>query len=60
MSHPGDRPAIPADVEPLGFFHPLAAGAAEPGAVQPAGGPPFLEEEPAAWPEVAVSPPSEA
>ena len=59
----GDRPGIPLEGEPLAFCHPLAAGAAAPGPVQPAGGPPFLpggpgvspemEEEPALWPEVA-------
>ena len=49
----GDRPGIPLEAEPLGFCHPLGAGAAVPGPVQPAGGPPFLEEEPALWPEVA-------
>jgi hypothetical protein len=48
---PGVSPEMA--VEPLGFYHPLAAGAAEPGPVQPAGGPPFLEEEPALWPDVS-------
>jgi hypothetical protein len=49
----GDRPGIPLEGEPLAFCHPLGAGNAAPGPVQPAGGPPFLEEEPALWPEVA-------
>lgn len=50
--HPGDRPSIPFEVEPLGFFHPAHAGDARPGAVQPAGGLPLLEEEPGLWPDL--------
>lgn len=47
----GDGTALTLETEPLGFFHPLAAGAAAPGEVQPAAGLPLLEEEPATWPE---------
>ncbi len=51
-SGPGDRPGIPLETEPFVFFHPLVAGHATPGPVQPAPGLPLLEEEPSAWPEL--------
>jgi hypothetical protein len=55
---PGDRPGIPLETEPFVCFHPLSAGDARPGEIQPAAGPPLLEEEPAVWPDVpAASPP---
>lgn len=47
---PGDRSSIPLEAEPFLFLHPTGAGRAVPGAVQPAGGPFGLEEEPALWP----------
>lgn len=52
----GDRTALTLETEPVVFFHPLGAGAAVPGPVQPAGGPPLLEEEPTVWPEPAPRP----
>jgi hypothetical protein len=56
-SPPGDRPGIPLETEPFVFFHPLVAGQAAPGQVQPVPGIPLLEEEPSAWPELPESPP---
>lgn len=47
---PASRPGIPFETEPLGAFHPLPAGTAVPGQVQPAPGILGLEEEPALWP----------
>ena len=47
---PGDRPGIPLEGEPLGFFHALNAGAAVPTATTVDGDVPLLEEEPALWP----------
>jgi hypothetical protein len=46
-------PSIPFECEPFTFFHPLLAGLAVPGTVQPVGGRPLLEEEPATWPELS-------
>lgn len=51
---PGDGPGIPLEGEPVSFFRPLLAGEARPGAVQPAPGPPLLEEEPALWIQMAA------
>ncbi|MGH8973610.1 MAG: hypothetical protein ACRD0C_10465 [Acidimicrobiia bacterium] len=48
--HPGDRPAIPWETEPISFFHALLAGAAVPVTGEDTGAPPLLEEEPALWP----------
>jgi hypothetical protein len=54
---PADRPGIPSEVEPVTSFHPLTAGAAVPGPVQPMPGPgPRLEEEPALWPDLGPGP----
>ena len=56
-SPPGDRPGIPFEGEPVSSFHPLTAGAAVPGEVQPVPGPGLLlEEEPALWPDLDPSP----
>jgi hypothetical protein len=55
-SPPADRPGIPFETEPIISFHPLAAGAAVPGEVQPVPGPGLLlEEEPALWPDAGPS-----
>ena len=40
---------IPLETEPLVFFHPLLAGSARPGGVQPVRAGLLLEEEPATW-----------
>ena len=54
---PADRPGIPFETEPVTSFHPLTAGAAVLGPVQPVPGPgPLLEEEPALWPDLGPSP----
>ncbi len=52
-SGPGDRPGIPLEAEPLGFFHALTAGAAVPVPTAVDGEAPLLEEEPALWPDPA-------
>jgi len=47
--------SIALETEPFVFFHPLLAGAALPGAVQPvADGVPLLEEEPGTWPQATA------
>ena len=46
-----DRASVPLETEPLVFFHPLLAGSAAPGGVQPLRGHLSLEEEPATWPQ---------
>ena len=45
----GASSTIPLETEPLVFFHPLLAGSARPGGVQPVRAGLLLEEEPAAW-----------
>ena len=46
---PGASSTIPLETEPLVFFHPLLAGSARPGGVQPVRAGLLLEEEPATW-----------
>jgi hypothetical protein len=48
--HPGDRPGLPLEAEPITTFHALLAGAAVPVTGEGEGEPPLLEEEPALWP----------
>jgi len=45
----GASSTIPLETEPLVFFHPLLAGSARPGGVQPVRAGLLLEEEPAMW-----------
>ena len=45
----GASSTIPLETEPLVFFHPLLAGSARPGGVQPVRAGLLLEEEPATW-----------
>jgi hypothetical protein len=46
------KTSIALETEPLVFFHPTLVGLAVPGKVQPVGGQPLLEEEPATWPQL--------
>jgi hypothetical protein len=47
-------PQLPLETEPVPFFHPLSAGRATPGSVQPVPGAILLEEEPATWPQFVL------
>ena len=47
---PGNRPGIPLEGEPFGFFNALTAGDAVPVPTAVDGDAPVLEEEPALWP----------
>lgn len=47
------HPRVGLETEPVPFFHPLLAGRASPGSVQPVPGALLLEEEPATWPQFA-------
>ena len=49
-----DHPGIPLDTEPLVVFHPLLAGLAVPGPVQPVPNTLLLEEEPAIGLELSI------
>jgi hypothetical protein len=54
LSSPEQGTSIALQTEPLVFFHPLLAGKAVPGTVQPVSALPLLEEEPAVWVQLAT------